>query len=276
MATKKIDELLAEDIGYGDLTSESLSSEVMARGRIVCKSSGVLAGVEEACYALRKMGATKIEVRKRDGERVKPGDIVLEVEGPAKGILAAERTALNLLMWMSGTATATAEMVEKARAVNGRIVVASTRKSPFPYFDKKAVQAGGGDPHRFRLDDCVLLKSNHLRLYGGLQRAIESLRKSFTKKVEVEVKNAEEALEAARLGADIIMLDNVPAEEVRRTVKVLEESGLRDKVILEVSGGITPSNIQEYAQAGPDVISSSYMTMSAPALDFSLELFPLL
>jgi nicotinate-nucleotide pyrophosphorylase (carboxylating) len=271
MAQRKIDELLQDDIGFGDLTSEILDPNVKIKAAVVAKGEGIVAGTEEASYAFSRLGA-RVTVRKHDGERVKPGDIIMEVEGGAREILAAERTALNLLMWMSGTATATAQMLEKARQVNPKIVLACTRKSPLPIFDKKAVEVGGGDPHRFRLDDCLLLKSNHLKLLGGVRMALQKVRKSFTKKVEVEVETAEEALEAAMHGADIVMLDNVPVEEVRKTVELLEQKGLRNKVLVEVSGGINPSNVQEYARAGPDILSSSYMTMHAPALDLSLEI----
>jgi nicotinate-nucleotide pyrophosphorylase (carboxylating) len=271
MAQRKIEELLSDDIGFGDLASETIDPNLRIKAGVIAKSEGTVAGVEEASYAFSKLGA-RVTVRKRDGERVKPGDIILEVEGEARAIFAAERTALNLLMWMSGTASATAQMVERARRANPKIVIASTRKTPFPIFDKKAVEAGGGDPHRFRLDDCVLLKSNHLKLLGGVKAALARTRRSFTKKVEVEVGSAEEALEAAACGADIVMLDNVPAREVKRTVELLKREGLRKKVLVEVSGGINPANVKEYAEAGPDIISSSYMTMHAPALDLSLEL----
>jgi nicotinate-nucleotide pyrophosphorylase (carboxylating) len=271
MAQRKIEELLSDDIGFGDLASETIDPNLRIKAGVIAKSEGTVAGVEEASYAFSKLGA-RVTVRKRDGERVKPGDIILEVEGEARAIFAAERTALNLLMWMSGTASATAQMVERARRANPKIVIASTRKTPFPIFDKKAVEAGGGDPHRFRLDDCVLLKSNHLKLLGGVKEALARTRRSFTKKVEVEVGSAEEALEAAACGADIVMLDNVPAREVKRTVELLKREGLREKVLVEVSGGINPANVKEYAEAGPDIISSSYMTMHAPALDLSLEL----
>jgi len=271
LAQRKIDELLQDDIGFGDLASEVLNSDLRIRAAVIAKAEGIVAGTEEASYAFSKLGA-RVTIRKKDGETVRPGDVIMEVEGGAREILAAERTALNLLMWMSGTATATAHMLKAAREVNPRIILACTRKSPLPIFDKKAVEVGGGDPHRFRLDDCLLLKSNHIKLLGGVRAALQKVRKSFTKKVEVEVESAEEALEAATYGADIVMLDNVPIEEVRKTVELLEQKGLRNKVLIEVSGGINPSNVREYAKAGPDILSSSYMTMHAPALDLSLEI----
>lgn len=271
LAQRKIEELLSEDIGFGDLASETLDPNLEVRGRVISKGEGIIAGVEEASHAFSRLGVS-VRARKRDGEKVNPQEVILEVKGKAREIFAAERTALNLLMWMSGTATATAEMVRKAKEVNPKVVVACTRKSPLPIFDKKAVQAGGGDPHRFRLDDCILLKRNHIKVLKGVEQALKRIRKSFTKKVEVEVKNAQEALEAARLGADIVMLDNSSAGEVRKTVELLKKEGLKEKVLVEVSGGINPSNIGEYARAGPDIISSSYMTMQAPALDLSLEI----
>ena len=272
---EKVREALAEDLGLGDITSELVVPEgAWAVAEIRAKEEGVLAGVEEACLAFELLGCRTLEA-KRDGSRVKPGEVVMRVEGPARAVLAAERTALNFLMRMSGIATATAEMVELARAVNPRVRVAATRKTApgMRYFDKKAVALGGGDTHRLRLDDCVLIKDNHIAIVGSVAEAVKRAREavSFTKKIEVEVSTPEEALEAARAGADIVMLDNFSPEEVRRALELLEDAGLRSKVVVEASGRIRPENVADYARTGVDVISSGYLTHSAPALDFSMD-----
>ena len=275
-AADRIRLALAEDLGFGDLTSRLVVPEdAWAVAEIVANEEGMLAGVEEAAYAFELLGCRVLEA-KPDGSRVRPGEVVLRVEGPARALLAAERTALNFIMRMSGIATATAKMVELARKANPRVRIAATRKTApcLRYFDKKAVELGGGDTHRLRLDDCVLIKDNHIAIVGSVAEAVRRAREaiSFTKKVEVEVSSPEEALEAARAGADIIMLDNFTIEQVREAIKRLEEAGLRDRVIVEASGHMRPENVAEYAAAGVDVISSGYLTHSARALDFSMNM----
>jgi len=231
--------------------------------------------VEEARLAFELLGAHVVEAR-ADGSPVRPGDVVMRVRGPARSLLAAERTALNFLMRMSGIATATAELLARAREANPCVRLAATRKTApgLRHFDKKAVELGGGDTHRLRLDDCVLIKDNHLAVVGDVAEAVRRAREavSFTRKIEVEVSSPEEALEAARAGADIVMLDNFTVEEVRRALKLLEEEGLREKVLVEASGRIGPDNIADYAGTGVDIISCGYITHSARALDFSMEL----
>jgi len=273
---EKIRQMLCEDLGFGDLTTEVLvDPRTVVRARIVSNEKGILAGIPEASLAFKEMGV-RILSSKQDGEPLRPGEVVMEVEGPAQGVLKAERVSLNLLMRMSGVATAARMMVEKAKRVAPDVRVAATRKTLplLTYFDKRAVMVGGGDPHRWRLDDAVLVKKDHLRLVDSVEEAVRRVRRgvSFTRKVEVEVTSAEEALAAARAGADVIMLDNVPPSEVRRAVEELKREGLRERVILEVSGGITPENLEEYARAGADVLSSSYMTFRSLAVDMRLEI----
>jgi len=272
----KVREALAEDIGMGDLTSELVVPEgAWAVAEVVAKEGGILAGVREARAAFELLGARILEAME-DGSPVRPGDVVMRVEGPARALLAAERTALNFLMRMSGIATATAELLRRAREANPRVRVAATRKTApgLRYFDKRAVELGGGDTHRLRLDDCVLIKDNHIAVVGSVAEAVRRAREavSFTKKVEVEVERPEEALEAAKAGADIIMLDNFTVEEVEKALRLLEEAGLRDRVLVEVSGRIRPENVADYARAGVDIISSGYITHSARALDFSMRI----
>jgi len=274
IAREKIREMLAEDIGSGDVTSEAIvAPEVRAQAEIVAKQSGVLAGVAEACMAFGEMGV-RAEPTKSDGQKVKAGEVVMRLEGLARGILAAERVALNLLMRMSGVATATREMTERVKKVSPKVVVAATRKTAplLTYFDKRAVQVAGGEPHRYKLDEQVLIKDNHLRLVGSVAQAVIQSREAGVKKrVEVEVSKPEDACEAARAGADIVMFDNMNPAEIKRAIKALEREGLRNRVTLEASGGIDPSNVGDFAATGVDMISSSYMTMRAPALDMSLE-----
>ena len=273
---QKVREVLMEDLGFTDLTSEILVPEgARAEAEIVAKEEGILAGVEEARIAFELLGAEVVEALK-DGSKVRPGDVVMRVRGPARALLAAERTALNFLMRMSGIATATADMVEKARSVNPKVRIAATRKTVpgLRFFDKKAVEIGGGDMHRLRLEDCVLIKDNHIAIVGSVSEAVRKAKEkvSFTKKVEVEVSSPEEAVEAAKSGADIVMLDNFTVEEVSRALRRLEEEGLRTSVLVEASGRIGPENVADYARTGVDVISSGYLTHSAKALDFSMKI----
>lgn len=272
---EKIREMLAEDIGSGDVTSEALiAPEVRASAEIVAKQPGVLAGVREACMVFEEVGV-KAEPLKSDGWEIEAGEVVMRLEGPARGILAAERVVLNLLMRMSGVATATREMIELAREANPKVVVAATRKTAplLSYFDKRAVHVAGGEPHRYKLDEQVLIKDNHLRLVGSVAQAvIRSLEVGVGKKIEVEVSNPRDACEAVKAKADIVMFDNMKPADIRRAIKALEREGLRERVTLEASGGIDPSNVKSFAATGVDVISSSYMTMRAPALDMSLEI----
>ncbi len=266
---KKVLEYLEEDLYYGDIT---FVEEKRVRAKIVSKDTGVIAGVRVAKIAFESFGVNVFESI-RDGTRIKNGDTIMEIEGNSRDIIMLERTILNILMRMSGIATVTSEMVEKARSVNPRVRIAATRKTTpgFRIFEKMAVEIGGGDPHRFGLGDCVIIKDNHIAVAGDLVKAIRLAKLvSFTKKIEVEVKSIDEALIAAREGVDIIMLDNFKPREVEETINLLERENLRDKVLVEVSGGITPKNVKEYAKTGVDIISSGYITHSAKALDLSL------
>ncbi|KXB03476.1 hypothetical protein AKJ45_01480 [candidate division MSBL1 archaeon SCGC-AAA261F19] len=272
---RKIRKMLEEDVGPGDITTKSVvSPDTISKAEVIAKQSGILAGAAEAKVAFKEMGV-KAEAVKKDGARINVGDIVMKVEGPAYGILAAERTALNLMTRMSGVATATKKMIDIAREVNLKVKIAATRKTAplLTSFDKRAVQIAGGEPHRFCLNDFILIKDNHLKLVGSVAEAVRRARKNgSSSKIEVEVNHLEDCLEAVKSGADVIMLDNFEALEVERTIETLKKSGLRDQIIIEASGGIDPSNVREYAAAGVDIISSSYMTMQAPALDMGLEI----
>jgi len=269
-------EFLKEDVGMGDVTSEAIVPlGLMAKAQIVTKEQCVVAGLSEA-KTLFEMLDLKILRSVKDGDEVEAGAVIAEITGEGRAILTAERTALNLLTRMSGIATATRRSVEKMRESGCDVRIAATRKTApgLMYFDKRAVEIGGGDTHRFRLDDAVLIKDNHIAVAGGVEEALKRARSatSFAKKIEVEVRKPEEALEAAQLGVDIIMLDNLSPDKVRQSIEALKRNGLRDKVLVEVSGGVTEENTTEYAEAGPDVISVGALTHSVKAVDMSLEI----
>ncbi len=272
---KKIREMLAEDLGSGDVTSNTLfGPKLMARAEVISKQKGTLAGVAEALLVFKEVGV-KAKALRQDGASIAPGEIILKLEGPARKILSAERVSLNLMMRMSGIATATRELIEPARKKNPSVVIAATRKvAPLlKYFDKRAVVAAGGSPHRFGLSDQVLIKDNHLKLVGSVTEAVVKFKGHRNQgKIEVEVVTPEEALEAARAGADIIMLDNMSPSQIRLAIKMLERERLRSRVSLEASGGIDPSNVAQFAATGVEVISTSYMTMRSRALDLSLKI----
>ncbi len=272
---KRIKEMLAEDLGKGDVTSDTLfGAGLKARAEVTAKQKGVLAGIVEAVMVFNEVGV-KAKIMRKDGASVSPGDVILSLEGPARKILAAERVALNLMMRMSGIATATRELITLARRKNPRVVIAATRKTAplLKYFDKRAVVVAGGSPHRFGLSDQVLIKDNHLKLISSITEAVGKFKgRGKVGKIEVETTSPEEALEAAKAGADIVMLDNMTPSQVRRAIKMLKEEGLRDKVSLEASGGIDSTNVADFAATGVDVISTSYMTMRSHAMDISLKI----
>ena len=270
---------LAEDLGYGDITTNILvDSDRKGEARVVCREGAVIAGLEEALVLLELVGC-QWTARVHDGDRVKEGTVILSARGPARALLGVERTLLNLVSHMSGVATSTADLVSISnKESRGKVRIACTRKTlpGLRVFEKKAVELGGGDTHRLRLDDAVLIKDNHLELVGS---STESVRKakamvSFTKKVEVEVTSPDQAVEAAKAGADIILLDNMTPKEVERSVAMLQAENLRDQVLLEASGGIRKENLASYVRTGVDVISVGAITHSAPAIDMSMEIHP--
>jgi nicotinate-nucleotide pyrophosphorylase (carboxylating) len=268
---------MAEDIGYEDITTNALiDSKQKAEAQVVCKENAVVAGIEEALVLL-KLAGCQGTAAVRDGYRVKAETMILSARGPARALLTVERTLLNILAHMSGVATATADLVSIAkRESRGNVRIACTRKTlpGLRYFEKRAVELGGGDTHRLRLDDAVLIKDNHLELAGSVGACVRKAKErvSFTKKVEVEVTTADQAIEAAQAGADIVLLDNMTPKEVRSSTTLLVSKSLRNRVLVEASGGIRKENLASYAKTGVDVISVGAITHSAPAIDMSLEI----
>jgi nicotinate-nucleotide pyrophosphorylase (carboxylating) len=266
---------LREDVGFSDITTNAIvPKKTRIIAHIIVQESAVVAGILEAKTFFNFLG---IEVTNlvKDGDEVSPGTTILEVNGEGRTILTAERTVLNLLMRMSGIATKTNRLTKKIRSADYNVIIAATRKTApgLRYFDKKAVSIGGGDPHRFRLDDSVLIKDNHIAIAKGIDKAIKKVRSvtSFSKKIEVEAKTIEQAIEATKAGADIVMLDNMELSEVEKTMKTLVNLKLRSKVLVEISGEITEDNIINYAKFQPDIISLGSLTHSVIATNISLE-----
>ena len=261
-----------EDAPFGDITSEAIiPKDVDVRAIIISKQSGVIAGIYEAELLFSHFG---INVKKNfnDGDFVSNRDIILELFGSARKILLLERTVLNIMGRMSGIATITRRLVDKVKSVNPKVKIAGTRKTLLRRIDKRAIIIGGGEPHRFSLSDAILIKDNHLKLVS-LEDAIRRA-KAFSnyKIVEVEVENIEDCLKAAKAGANIIMLDNMSPDEVSKAIELLKKEDLREKVKIEISGGISEENILEYAKLDVDVISLGSLTHSVRNFDLSLEI----
>jgi nicotinate-nucleotide pyrophosphorylase (carboxylating) len=271
----KLKQILADDVGQGDVTASAvIPPNLTVKAEVIAKEEGVAAGIEEATILAEYLGLmVKAEVA--DGEKIKNKQVLMKISGDAQTILSVERTMLNLLSRMSGIATKTRMLSEKLERAKAKTKIAATRKSApgLLYFDKKAVIIGSGDPHRMHLDDMVLIKDNHLVIVGSVEVAVKKAKAnaSFTKKIEIEVTSAEDALEAAKAGADIVMLDNFSSKQAMTSSAALKEAGF-GSVLLEVSGGITDENVLEYVAAQVDIISMGELTHSTRALDISLEI----
>jgi nicotinate-nucleotide pyrophosphorylase (carboxylating) len=264
---------LQEDLGAGDITSDSIiPADLEAKAEIVCKSRfAIVCGLEEASMLFDICGC-KSEILVNDGSRVEKGTVVMNVSGYARAILKAERTVLNIIMRMSGIATETWRIVHLAKGVT---ILATRKTAPgLRYFDKKAVVVGGGATHRMRLDDMVLIKDNHLVLVSDLGKCIRLAKKNVGSsiKVECEARTKEEALAAVAAEADAVMLDNFTPKRAQQTIRQISRMGLRNKVKIELSGGINQKNIRHYSSTKPDFISLGYITHSSRAIDFSLEI----
>ncbi|MFX1512888.1 MAG: carboxylating nicotinate-nucleotide diphosphorylase [Promethearchaeota archaeon] len=264
---------LEEDNRFWDVTSEIVPDK-SGLAIIRAKNLGIVAGIPFAEQLFQILGLEIIETIP-EGTEVKLGDEILRAQGKASQILIGERTALNILMRLSGIATYTNKCVQKVRNAGYKTKIAGTRKTTpgFRIFEKYAIKIGGGDPHRFALDTSILIKNNHLKLFDNVTTAINKAKKtaSFVIKIEIEVETKEQALEAVKAEADIILLDNFSPEEMKEVVSEIRALNLTQP-ILEASGGITIDNIVDYAATGVDVISLGILTHSAPVLDLSLSL----
>ncbi|MGB7705740.1 MAG: carboxylating nicotinate-nucleotide diphosphorylase [Nitrososphaeraceae archaeon] len=268
---------LREDIGQGDLTSQyTVNKDLKSSSQIICKSEiAVVAGLEEAKIIFEICNCDS-KALVNDGDIVKRGIRVMKIIGNTRAILKAERTALNLIMRMSGIATDTKKFVDIVKTVSKDIKVMGTRKTApgLRYFDKKSIILGGGHSHRNTLDELILIKDNHLAVTTSIQSAITNARLKAGKNmmIECEVSNTKSSIEAIKSGADIIMLDNFTPEMAQKTISYLRKSGLREKVLIEISGGVNISNIKDYALALPDMISIGTLTHSSNSIDFSMKM----
>lgn len=272
-----IDLTLAEDISHGDVTTTALIPPALqGKASILIKAGGILAGGELARQVFLKVDPSlKIEVLIKDGSKVKSGDIAVSIVGTVVSIFKAERVALNFLSKLSGIASETARYIAKTQGLNVKIT--DTRKTTpgLRLLEKYAVRMGGGQNHRFHLGDGILIKDNHLaalRALGmGLKDIVAKAKQNAPQgfKVEVEVNTAQEVREAVEAGADIIMLDNMSPDEMRRVVSLIPS-----RVEIEASGGITLANVRAAAETGVNLISIGALTHSSKALDVSLELEP--
>ena len=262
---------LAEDIGPGDITSElCVPADRQARAQILAKQDGVLAGLAVARECFRQLSpALVFTAAKQAGEPFGDGELLAEVSGPARAVLAAERTALNFLQRLCGIATLTRRFVDAVAGAGA--VIADTRKTTpgLRALEKAAVRAGGGRNHRFALYDAILIKDNHLQIVGGVGPAVQAARRGASAhlKIEVEAASLQQVQAALEAGADIIMLDNMAPESMRQAVQTIGGQAL-----VEASGGVTLENVAEVAATGVDIISVGQLTHSAPAIDISLAL----
>lgn len=261
---------LKEDISSEDITTNSVMREKkLGTVQLICKQDGVIAGLEifkRVFELLDRETVTKLYFK--DGDKVKKGDLLGEVEGDIRVLLSGERTALNYLQRMSGIATYTNNMVKLLE--DSSVKLLDTRKTTpnMRIFEKYAVKVGGGNNHRYNLSDGILLKDNHIDAAGGVANAIKMAKEyaPFVRKIEVEVENLDMLKEALEAGADIIMLDNMSPEMMKEAIKLT-----RGKAVTECSGNITKENIQTIIDTGVDYVSSGALTHSAPILDVSLK-----
>ncbi|CTQ52742.1 putative nicotinate-nucleotide pyrophosphorylase [carboxylating] [Roseibium album] len=272
MIDEAVKSALLEDWGRaGDITSQAtLPKDAKARAVISARKSGVLSGLQFAESAFRQTeNLLCFEPVMSDGDRLSPKDVVARIEGPARSLLAAERVALNFLGHLSGVATATSRFAELIAHTKADIVCTRKTTPGLRAFEKYAVKCGGGSNHRFGLDDAILIKDNHIAVAGGVSEAIEAA-KAFAGhlvKIEVEVDTLEQLKEALVAGPDVVMLDNMPPEVLRQAVEIAG-----GRVRLEASGGIELDTVKAVAEAGVDLISSGWITHSAPVLDLGLDI----
>jgi nicotinate-nucleotide pyrophosphorylase (carboxylating) len=269
-----IKDTLAEDVGDGDHTSLStIPQDVSGKARLLVKDTGILAGVELAVEIFKLIDPNlKLNIFLQDGASVNPQDVAFEVEGSVHSILKAERLVLNCMQRMSGIATRTHSIVETLKGTNTRVL--DTRKTTpgFRYFEKRAVEIGGGVNHRFGLYDMILIKDNHVDYSGGIKQAIQNAQQYLQQhnkqlQIEIEVRNFDELQQALRTGGiDRIMLDNFSVPDLKQAVEIIG-----GQYATEASGGITAETIRAYAETGVDYISVGALTHSVKSLDLSLK-----
>lgn len=262
---------LMEDIGYGDITTENLAGENdFLKGELNTRSEGVLCG----CDVFKTVYETlsdKVEIKFhfKDGDKIEKGDKIADISGPAKDLLMGERVALNYIQRMSGIATETRKYQDAIKPYSAKIV--DTRKTTpnFRAFEKYSVKVGGGALHRFNLSDCAMIKDNHIRLAGSITNAVNKLREniSHAHKIEVECDTLEQVKEAVSVKADIIMLDNMSVDTMKKAVEIINH-----QAVVEASGNVKLDTVNAIASTGVDIISSSAIVAKAPTLDLALDM----
>lgn len=262
---------LLEDISHGgDLTTDAIvEAERRASARIVARKSGIIAGLDAARLAFELLDSSaRFERTRPDGERAEAGEPVATIACGARALLTGERTALNLLSRLSGIATATRTLVDAVAGSHAQIVCTRKTTPGLRVLEKYAVRCGGGSNHRFGLDDAVLIKDNHLALAGSIEAAVNAVRRSVGHmvKIEVEVDTLEQLQAALGTRIDAVLLDNMAPAELARAVDLID-----GRLISEASGTITPERVAAVARSGVDLISSGWITHSAPALDLGLD-----
>lgn len=266
-----INTALAEDINYMDVTTDNLlSPEHTSSAYYIAKDSGVLCGIDIAKRVFELAGGNvEFETLIHDGEKVQKGDIIAKMKGSTVTLLKGERTALNILQHLSGISTATNKCAELIKGTNASVT--DTRKTlpGLRAMQKYAVTVGGGKNHRFNLSDGAMLKDNHIDAYGGITQAVTALRKKIGHmvKIEVEVRNLDELREALAVGCEVIMLDNMNCDEMKKAVEI--NNG---KALLEASGNVTSENIRSIAETGVDIISLGALTHSVKCFDISMRI----
>ena len=266
-----VKEALKEDIGFGDITTENLADEKdYLKGELNTRSNGVLCGCEVFRTVFETLSKdVKITFHFKDGDLIKKGDKIADIEGPAKYLLMGERTALNYIQRMSGIATETRKYQDAIGDYPAKIV--DTRKTTpnFRAFEKYSVKTGGGALHRFNLSDCAMIKDNHIRLAGSITNAVKKLREnlSHAHKIEVECDTLEQVKEALTTNVDIIMLDNMDIETMKTACQIINH-----KAIVEASGNVNLETVNAIASTGVDIISSSAIVAKAPTLDLALDM----
>lgn len=261
---------LREDIVDEDITTNAILREYQeGEVELICKQDGVVAGLEVFQRVFLLLDAnTYVELKVKDGDRVKQGDLLAIVRGDMRVLLSGERTALNFLQRMSGIATYTDSIVKYLEGSKTKLL--DTRKTTpnMRIFEKYAVKVGGGCNHRFNLSDGILIKDNHIAAAGGIKNAVAMAKEyaSFVRKIEVEVETIDMVQEALEAGADIIMLDNMPYDDMKRAVKIID-----GRALTECSGNVTKENINHYIDIGVDFISSGALTHSTQIMDLSMK-----
>ncbi len=262
---------LAEDLGdAGDITTAAcIPAQARSKAVIAARRAGVIAGTDLASATFRLIDpAIAVSVEKVDGARVAGGDVVMRLEGPSRGILTAERVALNFLGRLSGIATATAALVEAVNGTKAKIVCTRKTTPGLRAFEKHAVRCGGGVNHRFGLYDAMMIKDNHIVAAGGVAKALRAARAAAGHliRIEIEVDGLNGLEEALAAGADVILLDNMSVDDMKQAVALN-----RGRAILEASGNVTLATVRAIAETGVDIISSGAITHSAPVLDLGLD-----